>query len=86
MATPTPARTAPVESIARNARLGDDPKVDAEFDRFERVAVRTATGGLRDPANCPAKLAKQILVGGIAWEDLERSETDCGSPGQGVRP
>ncbi|MCH8853967.1 MAG: hypothetical protein IID41_15150, partial [Planctomycetes bacterium] len=33
-ATPIPARTAPVESIAQSTQLGDDPKVDAEFDRF----------------------------------------------------
>lgn len=38
VATPTPARAAPVGSIAKNTRLGDDPKEDVEYGGFaERV-------------------------------------------------
>ena len=85
VATPTPARAAPVGSIAQNARPGDDPNADAEFTRFERVAVPTPTGGLRDPGNCSEDLARQIRSGGVSWEAMEGFQNDCGRMGRGSK-
>lgn len=57
---------------------------DREFDRFLAAAVPTETGGLRDPVNCSAKLARQIRRGGVPFEDMERLENDCAHLGRGA--
>ena len=79
VATLTPARAAPAESIAQSTRLGDAPKVDIEFHRFEEVAVPMADGcGLRDPSE-PA------LRRGVTGEEWDAFVADCGGLGRAVR-
>lgn len=81
VAEATPARTASVESIAQSTRLGDAPKVDAEFDRFFACAVPTPNGlGLYDPSESPD------MPSGVPIEDWRAFERDCGRLGRGVRP
>ena len=66
VATPTtPARAAPVGSIARSTGPGDDPKVDIEFAKFESVAVPAADGSLQDPS-------EPILRRGVTGEEWDR--------------
>ena len=58
-----------VRSTAQSVQLGDDPKVDAEFDRFERVAVPMADGaGLFDPTQQPVPVG----VPGADWDAFVR--------------
>ena len=77
VAAPTLARAAPVESIAQYARLGDDPRVDAEFDRFERVAVPMPGGGWFDPIN-----GSSVMPRGVLWESWKAFEGSCASLGR----
>lgn len=53
-------------------------KADAEFDRFERVAVPARDGGLRDPA-------EPILQRGVSGERWDSFIADCARLGKAVR-
>ncbi len=70
-----------VETPADEAR-NEDQAADREFDRFARVAVPMPGGGLRDPGECSAELARQIRVGGVSGEDWDSFIDDVGRLGR----
>ena len=74
VATLTPARAAPVQSIAQSTQLGDDPKVDAEFDRFEQVAEPMPGGGWYCPVYGEPEMPR-----GISGADWDAFIADCGT-------
>ena len=76
-ATLPSARAAPVESIAQTARLGDDPRVDAEFDRFARVAQPMPGGGWYDPVNGGPEMPS-----GVRGADWDSFVADCARLGR----
>lgn len=71
---------APAQSTARSTRLGDDPKVDAEFARFVAVAVPMPGGGLYDPTNGTPE-----MPGGVSIEAWRAFENDCAHLGRGSK-
>ncbi|MCZ6654514.1 MAG: hypothetical protein O7D91_15980 [Planctomycetota bacterium] len=74
VAEPTPARATPVHSVTKKTQVGDDPKVNAEFDRFAQVAEPMPRGGLY----CPVYGIPQMPSGvpGEQWDEFIR-DCDC---------
>lgn len=56
-----------------------DSKADAEFDRLERVTRPMPGGGWYDPSESPT------MPAGVAIEDWQKFESDCGRLGQKKR-
>lgn len=67
-----------------DSESADASHADHEFARFEQVAERTETGGLRDPNLCSAELAEKLRLGGVSWEAVEKSEIDYASLRRGA--
>ena len=66
----------PAAQVHHNTNLTN---ADAEFARFERIAVPMADGnGWRDPA-------EPVLRRGVTGEDWQRFIDDCGRLGKAVR-